>query len=113
MRKRLEHLEGLVKNVMTAQSPEQIDAIPMSVLETAASFNNTASQHRPQEAYGDEVVEPSSQDTLYKTPETENELLDSSGSVVRGLTETAYVGATHWAAILDDVISPPKLRPSY
>jgi hypothetical protein len=27
----------------------------------------------------------------------------SSGKVVLGMNETAYVGATHWAAILDDV----------
>jgi len=30
----------------------------------------------------------------------------STGSVVQNVKETAYVGATHWAAILDDVRPP-------
>jgi hypothetical protein len=30
----------------------------------------------------------------------------ASGQVVQGMNEVTYVGATHWAAILDDVCFP-------
>lgn len=41
-----------------------------------------------------------------------DQLPNSSGQVLLGLNETTYVGATHWAAILDDVGFPILLAAS-
>ena len=104
MKKRLEHLESLVKDVMTGQSPEQINSISTSVSDVSAGSEIAASHHGSYTAYTENVNGAPSQNLLDDVTGVESGLLDSSGSVIRGPRETAYVGATHWAAILDNVI---------
>jgi hypothetical protein len=43
---------------------------------------------------------------------TEDVVSNSSGQVVLGQNETTYIGATHWAAMLDDVRLYMFLLPS-
>lgn len=38
-----------------------------------------------------------------KSPDAKDKLQPSTGQVLLGTNQTTYVGATHWAAILDDV----------
>jgi hypothetical protein len=84
MQNRLKHLESLVKDVMsTGQSPS------MQQLENHAHHSNGKSL--PNAATVPAAV--------------------SSGQVLLGATESTYVGATHWAAILEDVSFP--LNPLY
>lgn len=81
MQNRLKHLESLVKGAMTGQPPP---GEPVS----SGSIPNLA---------------PGLQ-----THSEESPVSDASGRVVQGLetNEATYVGATHWAAILDDVCMP-------
>ncbi len=79
MQNRLKHLESLVKDVMSAgQSP------PMQHIESHAYHRNGKSNSDP--ATFPRAV--------------------SSGQVLLGANESTYVGATHWAAVLEDVSFP-------
>jgi hypothetical protein len=75
MQNRLKHLESLVKGAMTNR--------PSSGLQTPTE-NRRAIVEAP----------------IY----TKDGVSNASGQVVLGANETTYVGATHWAAMLDDVI---------
>lgn len=76
MQNRLKHLESLVKDVMsTEQSPS------MQHIENHGHNSNERST---------KIAAPA--------PATE-----PSGQVLLGSSESTYVGATHWAAILNDV----------
>jgi len=77
MQNRLKHLESLVKGVMTSR--------PSDGPNDSASNSHTSL--------------PSFVSPIYNKDGVSN----SSGQVVLGPNETTYVGATHWAAILDDV----------
>ncbi|KAE9376137.1 hypothetical protein N431DRAFT_464187 [Stipitochalara longipes BDJ] len=74
MQNRLKHLESLVKGVMTSRPPN--------------GPQNPTEIHR----------------TFFETPiYAKDGVSKSSGQVVLGANETTYVGATHWAAMLDDI----------
>jgi len=98
---RLKHLESLVKVVMTSQPSNSPN-------------NPTTSSHMlspnfvPQLQNSTEV-----RGTYVEAPTcSENVVSNSSGQVVLGQNETTYVGATHWAAMLDDVRFYKFLLPS-
>ena len=98
MQNRLKHLESLVKGVMTNQSPDDRSKTPSNSRTTASLSTDTQSQ-LPPTAYGavNEHAAPI---------QTNDDQSSSYGQVVLGANETTYVGATHWAAILDNVSSP-------
>jgi len=103
MRKRLEHLESLVKNVMPDQGREQAKPVSRGSSIAAAMQGKDNSQFTRDSIHTEQVPGTLSQNVQSEVAGIENGLPDSSGSVVRGTTETAYVGATHWAAILNNV----------
>ena len=76
LQNRLKHLESLVKGAMTGQ--------PSDGLQNPTDLRKSF------------VEAP-----IY----TKDGVSNPSGQVVLGPNETAYVGATHWAAMLDDVRS--------
>jgi hypothetical protein len=90
MQNRLKHLESLVKDVMTGQSP------PMQhVDDTAHHRNGSSTMNSPKN--------PGVGQAPYHEKEVIATSSASSGQVLLGSNESTYVGATHWAAILEDV----------
>ncbi|KAF7890457.1 hypothetical protein EAF00_008772 [Botryotinia globosa] len=83
MHKRLKHLESLVKDVMNSQQ---------------VAGPNTPPRDGPEP--GDLVARA---EALGISSENQRLTIPPSGQVVVGGKETQYVGATHWAAILDDI----------
>ena len=88
MQNRLKHLESLVKGAMASQPSD-------------ASIDAEGKSHSP-------LPDPA--------PPLQNSAAmgasDTPGRVVLGLNDATYVGATHWAAMLDDVrlyMLPPSL----
>ncbi|RFU35212.1 hypothetical protein B7463_g1097, partial [Scytalidium lignicola] len=100
MQKRLVHLESLVKNVMTGHAPvESLSA------ETNQSTASRSPDPPSPPSIEDTVKNNAHQDQHLATPESvqsEPPKL-TSGQVLLGTKETTYVGATHWAAILEDI----------
>jgi hypothetical protein len=93
MQNRLKHLESLVKGAMTGQNHAGQPTTPSD----SSHFDNlTLSDGH----IGDESVNESLASSKYDDAAT-----PSSGQVVLGAHASTYVGATHWAAILDDVRS--------
>ncbi|KFY42608.1 hypothetical protein V495_04426 [Pseudogymnoascus sp. VKM F-4514 (FW-929)] len=96
MQNRLKHLQSLLKDVMAGQAP-------------------AGQPTPPSEGHGDEIasnIDPalsregsSSHNDFSQSmkPDAKDELRPSTGQVLLGTHQTTYVGATHWAAILDDV----------
>ena len=99
MQNRLKHLESLVKDVMTGQSPSaqhDNDSEPKRKgVSTLATTNGRAIP-------GENVAEV----------HDAGPSLASTGQVLLGSGESTYVGATHWAAILEDVCLSKMLRQS-
>jgi hypothetical protein len=90
MQNRLKHLESLVKDVMTGQSP------PMQhVDDTVRHRNESSTMNGPKNS--DVGQAPYHEEDSITTSSA------SSGQVLLGSNESTYVGATHWAAILEDV----------
>ena len=90
MQIRLKHLESLVKDVMTGQSPpaEPFNEKAHNSDRSYTSNENSMSPVSPAPHHSIDATAPSSA---------------SSGQVLLGSSESTYVGATHWAAILEDV----------
>jgi hypothetical protein len=96
MQNRLKHLESLVKGVMTSQDPSGSHGNYITNLQTINS--------RPDEQTFQNLTEIDTGSKELPAPLYEKDgLSNSSGQVVLGPNESTYVGATHWAAILDDV----------
>ncbi|KAG0646560.1 Fusarisetin A cluster transcription factor fsa6 [Hyphodiscus hymeniophilus] len=93
MQNRLKHLESLVKGVMTSQGPE-------SRSDSASSSQTTASP--AVDLHGQRPLGMSEAFDEPFAPLHNDRQSNSSGQVVSGPNEKTYVGATHWAAILDD-----------
>jgi hypothetical protein len=97
MQNRLKHLESLVKDVMgTGQSPS------MQQIENHAQHSNVNLLSNAASVHGANGFTDLMEDTTATA---------SSGQVLLGASESTYVGATHWAAILEDVrfFNPPKI----
>ncbi len=96
MQHRLHHLESLVKDLMKAQTDG--NGIPPSI--ASRSSNTTDASPNGSNKHTDSPI------SNVSPPEEIQHLsitADPPGQVLLGKTETNYVGATHWAAILDDV----------
>jgi hypothetical protein len=91
MQNRLKHLEGLVKNVMTEQSPSVQPLVNDKAHHSTGADGpaTTNGKSMPNEA-------PYNKDATIMSSA-------SSDKVLLGSSESTYVGATHWAAILEDV----------
>lgn len=85
MQNRLKHLESLVKNAMVAQSP-----VMQSPGSQREDLVGSVSHSRPH-------VSP----TDSSDPKGSESTNSNTGQVVQGSNE--YVGATHWAAIFENV----------
>ena len=90
MRKRLEHLESLVKNVMTGQSPEQIDSPSLSESDARKRSETSTSQSVIYEVRTGDALLSLDEEALHGLASTENGISNTSGSVVGGSKETAY-----------------------
>jgi hypothetical protein len=108
MQNRLRHLEGLLKDVMTSQPPTNHSG-PDYAQVTGMGNGNAADV----EAYSGGQVPSQRLNPAAQPPTTTTNATSptSSGQVVQGTKETTYVGATHWAAILDDVTRSHLLEP--
>lgn len=105
MQNRLRHLENLVKDVMNAQAPVNntgsSDCAPLNGI----ANNNTG--FKP-DLQGQAQVQSQIPGTVTGSPMTTMNAVASgpSGQLIQSAKETTYVGATHWAAILEDVSLP-------
>jgi hypothetical protein len=95
MQNRLQHLESLVKGVITGQSPS-IEPVN----DKLQRRNGTATSISDSVAAATGVQDHSTDPTAVSSV--------SSGKVLLGSDESTYVGATHWAAILEDVTIPKQ-----
>lgn len=96
MQSRLKHLQGLLKDVMAGQIPVGQPTPPGEGHGDGITSNvDPALTGDGISGYGD-----FSQTT---SPDAKDELQPSTGQVLLGTNQTTYVGATHFAAILDDV----------
>ncbi|OBT85724.1 hypothetical protein VE02_05228 [Pseudogymnoascus sp. 03VT05] len=93
MQNRLKHLQSLLKDVMAGQAP-------------------AGQPTPPSEGYGDGIasnIDPALSGEGHNgfsqtiSPDAKDKLQPSTGQILLGTNQTTYVGATHWAAILDDV----------
>lgn len=104
MHNRLHHLESLVINMMNDQK---------SMLESSASSNlppsslgNLVAQCAPSANLEGPSQGPNRRDSLIQREIGTPPVGSASGQVVLGTIGTNYIGATHWAAILEDVREP-------
>ncbi|TAQ91316.1 hypothetical protein B7494_g299 [Chlorociboria aeruginascens] len=83
MQNRLKHLEGLVKGAMSGQIPMESESLGSNSL-SSTNFPTTVrlQTHNSINSGGSEAI---------------------SGKLLIDENETTYVGATHWAAILEDI----------
>lgn len=96
MQNRLKHLQSLLKDVMAGQAPAGQPTPPIeghgdeiaSSMDPTPSGEGTSCHNDPSQSIN---------------PNAKDELRPSTGQVLLGTHQTTYVGATHWAAILDDV----------
>lgn len=102
MQGRLQHLEKFVINMLNEQGSRNgsspPDSIQISSSGTSATQNVRSTNIQELRNYSTTTINSELRDTqMASAKET------LSGQIVLGMNETAYVGATHWAAILDDV----------
>ena len=86
MQSRLKHLESLVKDAMSVQTPDN----PLTSLEGASLPPKVDTRIQG------EVIEPLAAACPSHSSSTSGQVLLKPG-------ESTYIGATHWAAILEDV----------
>lgn len=94
LKNRLKHLEGLVKDAMSSQNLDSNGALPTAAetsIEVGVSLGGTL-HHSPSHRHESET----------DMQQTGQVLVDQG---------QAYVGATHWAAILEDVNTHPFSSP--
>lgn len=103
MQSRLQHLENLVKDAMNAQVPLNGDNVPGYGRQDALSNDvrvESKSRLDGQVQTLGKVQIPGAQPQMTTSTPVDS---GSSGRVIQSSKETTYVGATHWAAILEDV----------
>ncbi|KAF4625941.1 hypothetical protein G7Y89_g12223 [Cudoniella acicularis] len=94
MQNRLKHLESLVKNVMAAQTSAPTVGTPQS---SSLSDNN---QPTGSDSHSEMQQDSGSESLSHDSQKDSN---SGGGQVLVGSNESTYVGATHWAAILEDM----------
>lgn len=101
MQNRLKHLESLVIGMMNDQPSRNVSSPSSSVL---FSNSGTSLVQEVQPVNGKELSSHSrASHSEFNGVQSSSGMETASGQVVLGMNETAYVGATHWAAILEDV----------
>jgi hypothetical protein len=101
MQSRLNHLESLVIGMMNDQPSRNTSSPSNSVL---FSSSGTSLVQEVQPANSQESSNHSIASHLeFSGVQSSSGMETASGQVVLGMNETAYIGATHWAAILEDV----------
>ena len=110
MQSRLRHLENLVKDVMNSQAPvnniQSSDFVPLNDM-----GNGSAANFKPDLGGQAQVAgQMRSHNTEPPMTTTNPVTSESLGQLIQSTRETTYVGATHWAAILEDVSSPHPVR---
>jgi Fungal Zn(2)-Cys(6) binuclear cluster domain len=104
MQSRLRHLESLVKDAMNSQTPASNGNVPESARLNGVVNNDVGVESKPNP--GDQTQATSEMQIPFgPTQKARTKAIDagSSGQVIQSIKETTYVGATHWAAILEDV----------
>jgi len=96
MQNRLKHLESLVKGVITGHSPS-MDAVNDNPVHRNGKVPSISYSVAVATVGLDHDTDPAAIST------------EPSGKVLLGSDESTYVGATHWAAILEDVSFPNKI----
>jgi hypothetical protein len=101
MHNRLHHLESLVINMMSDQismhESSTSSSVPRNSLgDSATQGVHSASSEGPSQG-------PDQRDSGVERATGAPLIGPASGQVVLGTRETSYIGATHWAAILEDV----------
>ena len=111
MQSRLRHLENLVKDVMNAQvsirNDSSSDGALVNIMQNDSVVDFKSDMGVQDLVSGQNLisnVEPQVAKTNVST-------LGSSGQLIQSAKETTYVGATHWAAILEDVSLPCSRQP--
>lgn len=101
MQSRLSHLESLVIGLMNDQPLRNGSSPPNSM---PVSNSGTSLVHEVQSVNGEDSFNHSRESQSKPSGEQSPSGIETaSGHIVIGMNETAYVGATHWAAILEDV----------
>jgi hypothetical protein len=101
MQSRLNHLESLVIGMMNDQ-PSRNVSFPSSSAPFSSSGTSLIQEFQPINDRTSSSHLRASLPELSGAQSTSG-IETASGQVVLGMNETAYVGATHWAAILEDV----------
>lgn len=96
MQNRLKHLQSLLKDVMAGQAPVGQPTPPSDGVGDGIESNIDL-------ALFGEGTSGHNDFTQTINPDAKDDLQPSTGQVLLGANQTTYVGATHWAAILDDV----------
>jgi len=101
MQSRLNHLESLVIGMMNDQ-PLRNTSSPSNSVPLSSSGASLVQEVQPANSQ-----EPPSHSVAshpeFSVVQSSSGMETASGQVVLGMNETAYIGATHWAAILEDV----------
>ena len=103
MQSRLRHLESLVKDAMNSQIPASNGNVP-EYARLHGMANDVSVESKPNlgvQTQATREVQPPFGPMKMATTEAVDS--GSSGQVIQSVKETTYVGATHWAAILEDV----------
>lgn len=98
---RLHHLESLVKNMISEHGPAQSSGNGSAARDVQSIKVNNLTAPLPL---------PLSANDTPRCPRTAAKY--ASGQVILGTNEMTFVGATHWAAILDDV-SLEQIKPRF
>lgn len=95
MQRRLKHLESLVKDAMSSQ-------IPIDPSKSASIMPQNLDIDTYPQNTNNTIYTPS---TLTQSDSPGSGISEGnvSGSIIQNANETAYIGATHWAAILENV----------
>lgn len=96
MQNRLKHLQSLLKDVMAGQVPAGQPTPPSDGVGDRIASNIDPSLSREGASDHNDFSQAIESDA-------KDELQLATGQVLLGTNQTTYVGATHWAAILDDV----------
>jgi hypothetical protein len=112
MQSRLRHLENLVKDVMNAQVPIHNDSSFDGALVNSMQ-NDSVVDFKSDMGVQDPILNQNVISNVeLPVAKTNASTSGSSGQLIQNAKETTYVGATHWAAILDDVSLPCSGQPT-
>jgi len=112
MQNRLNRLENLVKDMMTVQSPDAISSTSSGMHLDPTDDGNTESFQTMDYTIASNVSNLSIS-THSKPDQNTSPKASPLGQVLVGRNQTTYVGASHWAALLNDVRCESKEKQLY